>query len=170
MNTQKKTKRAPKNPRKPRLRQEIRARKELKNIVRDFPHTRKEQDEIALSLFNYLIKNPQECSLDGFCIHVKLPMTDLKQIAEKNSLFAKVIDLAHHLIAQRLYKGWQDKSLDKDFATSLLRIYSQEFRDMKNERYLLAQKAVATSMGGPIQVVELENFVIEKDTVADAQA
>lgn len=131
--------------------------RKLKDYYRPMPTTQKEQDELAVQMFEWMMKHTDDHSLNNFSVHTKIPICDFKAIATMNAKFKRLMDLCYQMISERLEKGWREGKYDSKYASRFLRIYNEEYKTSVDERFLLQKQSAANFEAG-IEVVEIPNW------------
>jgi hypothetical protein len=114
---------------------EILPRKRLKEC----PHDEESQNRLGNELVDWVI-HTDTFTLADFPMSRSLGPSRFYKMARYNEYFADCLDFARHMIAARLQKGWQDKTIDKDYAVRWLPVYDEAFRDMVMQKHRITEE------------------------------
>lgn len=143
--------------------------RKLADVYQETPTKACDQNRLAIKMFEWIYKMEDEHSLYGFCVETKIPMSDLKRIAKENDKFGRTLELVFNIITMRIQKGWALGTLDVAYANRFLQIYSQDYKDMINERFKLLRESKATQ-DEAIEVIEIPTWSVKKPKEDNAQA
>lgn len=114
---------------------EIIGRRKLKVCPRDPDDQNKLGDELV-----EWIKNTETCVLSDFPLSRSFGPSRFYKIADYNEYFADCLDYARHKIASRLQHGWEDKTLEREYAVRWLPIYDEKFRDLTLQKHRMTEE------------------------------
>lgn len=135
-----------------------RLRKQRKHLFPDIPRTKKDIQDFAQKMWDYILKNDECHSIDDFIVHAQISHAELRQLCEESELFAKTYSLVKSCISSRIQKGWQKGKLDRVYAMKFIELYNEEYRNMQLERVAL-RSAVEERTRNSVDIVEVEKFV-----------
>lgn len=126
-------------------------RKELRDLsyrgrVRPMPTIPWQVHMIADDFIEWVETHPYEFHIAKFANERRIAPSSFYATAFENDYFALALDLAKHIVANRLYKLWEDPQapVDKKFVEKILPIYDALYRDMSmataQSRYAEDQK------------------------------
>jgi hypothetical protein len=111
-----------------------------KKRLKECPHDQASQDRLGNELVDWVV-NTYTLTLSEFPLSKSYGPSRFYKMANYNEYFADCLDFARHMIAVRLQKGWEDKTLEKDYVKTWLPIYDEGYRDIVMQRHKITEES-----------------------------
>jgi hypothetical protein len=116
------------------------ARRKYAKRFKAAPEDVEKQNQLGEKLFDWAFTNKDAHDFHYFSVESKIPLSDLKKIARENNYFRIAYELARHIIAHRIAKGWREKSIDSSYAKRMLPIFDDEYYNNMMAQYRIARE------------------------------